>query len=256
MTRILRVTETGEKLKQMPKMILFDYGQTLVNEQRFDGVKGTAAVMKFATKNKYHKTPEEIQEYADRLNREIGRFDPERRHLFQYEIPNHMFTKFLYESQGIEIALPPDELDTVFWDAAASGKPTEGIEEFLSYLKGKRIRTAVLSNISYSGKAVERRIRECMPNHEFEFILATSEYLYRKPNPHIFELALERAALSPGEVWYVGDQYKCDIEGAKGSGLFPVWYVGATDMKRNEAKDDVLTIESWKQFMEYLETQQ
>lgn len=29
-----------------PKMILFDYGQTLVNEQLFDGVKGTEAVLK------------------------------------------------------------------------------------------------------------------------------------------------------------------------------------------------------------------
>lgn len=28
-----------------PKMILFDYGQTLVNEQAFDGVKGTEAVL-------------------------------------------------------------------------------------------------------------------------------------------------------------------------------------------------------------------
>lgn len=46
-----------------PKMILFDYGQTLVNEQKFDGVKGTAAVLKYAKRNKYHKTAEEVQEY-------------------------------------------------------------------------------------------------------------------------------------------------------------------------------------------------
>ena len=32
-----------------PKMILFDYGQTLVNEQRFNGVRGTEAVLKYAT---------------------------------------------------------------------------------------------------------------------------------------------------------------------------------------------------------------
>lgn len=38
-----------------PKMILFDYGQTLVNEQLFDGVKGTEAVLGYATKNKYNK---------------------------------------------------------------------------------------------------------------------------------------------------------------------------------------------------------
>lgn len=31
---------------QKPKMILFDYGQTLVNEAKFDGVRGTEAVMK------------------------------------------------------------------------------------------------------------------------------------------------------------------------------------------------------------------
>ena len=29
---------------RLPKMILFDYGQTLVNERKFDGVKGTEEV--------------------------------------------------------------------------------------------------------------------------------------------------------------------------------------------------------------------
>ncbi len=43
-----------------PKMILFDYGQTLVNEVAFDGVKGTEAVLKYAVKNKYNKTAEEV----------------------------------------------------------------------------------------------------------------------------------------------------------------------------------------------------
>ena len=38
-----------------PKMIMFDYGQTLINEQKFDGVKGTAAVMEYAAENKYGK---------------------------------------------------------------------------------------------------------------------------------------------------------------------------------------------------------
>ena len=38
-----------------PKMILFDYGQTLIAEDSFDGVKGTEAVLKYATKNKYNR---------------------------------------------------------------------------------------------------------------------------------------------------------------------------------------------------------
>ena len=48
---LFRETITMKK----PKMILFDYGQTLVNEQRFNGVRGTEAVLKYATKNKYGK---------------------------------------------------------------------------------------------------------------------------------------------------------------------------------------------------------
>ena len=92
-----------------PKMILFDYGQTLVNEKIFDGVKGTEAVLKYATKNKYNKTAEELQAYANELNKELGRFDPEKRHLFQVEVPNRMFSKYLYESQGVEIHLSSEE---------------------------------------------------------------------------------------------------------------------------------------------------
>ena len=236
-----------------PKMILFDCGQTLVNEQKFDGVKGTAAVLKYAVKNKYHKTADEIQEYANHLNTEIGRFDPEKRHLFQYEMPNYMFTKFLYESQGIEIALSSDEVDKVFWDAAAPGNPTDGIEKFLSFLSDNQIRTGVISNISYGGNEVRNRIRECLPNHSFEFIIPSSEYLYRKPNSHIFNLALEKADLASDEVWYVGDQYQCDIIGARNAGIFPVWYIGAIDMKY-EPDESVLTIEKWEELTEFIKS--
>lgn len=106
-----------------PKMVLFDYGQTLIAEQKFDGVKGTEAVLRYATRNKYHLSAEQVQAKADGINREFGRFDPEKRHLFQIEIPNTMFTPYLYESQGIEIALSNSEIDTVFWDAAALNRP-------------------------------------------------------------------------------------------------------------------------------------
>ncbi len=234
-----------------PKMILFDYGQTLVNEQRFNGVKGTEAVLRYATKNKYNKTAEEVQAYADALNHEIGRFDPEKRHLFQYEMPTSMFSRFLYESQGIELSISPEERDKIFWDAAAPGTPTEGIVKFLAFLKENQIRTGVISNITYCEEAVKARINEYLPENDFEFIIATSAYLYRKPNRHIFELALEKADLAPEEVWYIGDQYNCDVVGARGAGMFPVWYKGAIDFKQ-EQRDDVLAVESWEELEKLL----
>lgn len=228
-----------------PKMILFDYGQTLANEQKFDGVKGTEAVLRHATKNKYGRTAQEVQAAADRINDELGRFDPKRQHLCQVEVPTSIFASYLYASMGIELALSPLEYDRIFWDAAAPAVPTDGVGDFLAFLKEQNIRTGVISNIAYCGAAVEERIGALLPNHEFEFIMATSEYMFRKPNRRIFELALEKAGLQQEEVWYVGDNYNCDVVGARDAGLFPVWYVGAA--RGNVDKRDVLTITHWSE---------
>lgn len=237
---------------KLPKMILFDYGQTLVDEGKFNGIKGTEAVLKYATKNKYGKTPAEVQAYAEEINKELGRFDPLKKHLMQVEIPNHMFTAYLYESQGIELSLSPKEIDKVFWDAVGKAKPTEGIEEFLAFLRDKGIRTGVISNITFCSDVVKERIAEKIPSHEFEFIIATSEYMFRKPNRKIFEFALEKAGLFAEDVWYIGDQYECDIVGAGNAGIFPVWYIGAIDLPYSE-KEDVLMVKSWRELREMME---
>ena len=105
---------------RLPKMILFDYGQTLVNERKFDGIKGTAEVMKYAVKNKHNYTAEDVQAAANAINDELGRYDPERSHLLQVEVPNCMFSPYLYESMGIELSLSNKERDQVFWDAACN----------------------------------------------------------------------------------------------------------------------------------------
>ena len=99
---------------QKPKMILFDYGQTLVDEGEFQGVRGAEAVLQYAVKNPRRRTAEEVQRAADQLNRALGRFGPASGHMHHVEIPNHMFNAYLYESQGIELSLLPEQIDEVF----------------------------------------------------------------------------------------------------------------------------------------------
>ncbi len=195
---------------------------------------------------------EQVQAKADEINREFGRFNPEKRHLFQIEIPNTMFTPYLYESQGIEIALSNSEIDTVFWDAAAPGTPTEGIEVFWEYLKNKDIRTGVISNISYDPFVVAERINRLLPENTFEFIITSSNFMFRKPNKRIFDLALEKAELQPEDVWYIGNQYECDVKSSLSAGLLPVWYIGAIDLPYTEDRD-ILTINTWSEMARYME---
>ena len=203
-------------------------------------------------KNKHNYTAEDVQEAANAINDELGR-DPARSHLLQVEVPNCMFLPYLYESMGIELSLSNKERDKVFWDAASPGVPTEGILEFLDFLKKQGIRTGVISNITYCGEAVKDRIDSVITGHNFEFIIATSEYMFRKPNKRIFQLALEKGDLNPEDVWYIGDNYECDVVGARNAGIFPVWYVGAKEATYAE-KEDVLTIKKWADLQDIIIT--
>lgn len=243
--------QIGVFMINKPKMILFDYGQTLVEEEKFNGIKGTEAILKYATQNKYGLGAEQVRQEAERINKELGRFGTKGQHTLQVEIPNSMFTTYLYESLGITIALSPEQIDQIFWDAASFGKPTNNIEAFLDFLYDSGIRTGVISNISYASKVVEDRICRLIPKNHFEFIIATSSYMYRKPNKRIFDLALEKASLRPEEVWYIGDQYECDIVGAKNAGIFPIWYTGAIHVSDTQSKDSMI-VQNWKELEQFL----
>jgi len=47
-----------------PKMILFDCGQTLIDEEGFDGIAGTEAVLEHCVENPQKVTATEIQQLA------------------------------------------------------------------------------------------------------------------------------------------------------------------------------------------------
>ena len=236
----------------LPKMIMFDFGQTLMSEP-FDGVAGTRAVMQHAISNKYNYTAEQIQEYVIKLNKELGRFNTNPEDLIQVEIPNSMFQPYLYESLSIEINLTSAQKDKIFWDAAAPGTPTEGIREFLNFLKAKKIRTGVISNICYDPEVVKERVFEIVPDNDFEFILCSSQYIFRKPSKHIFELGLTKAELNPEDVWYIGDNYYCDVQGARGAGITPIWYKGAMKNAAPVQDDTVVAVNHWEELKKIIE---
>lgn len=211
---------------RLPKAILFDYGQTLIDEVGFNPLEGTAAVLQEAVENPEGFSAEAVQSLADVLLHEIGRrgVPPEAQHPLEFH--NHLFYQFLYESLGMQFTKPLAEVERIFWDTAAPGRPAEGMEELLRYLSGKGIRTGVISNISFSGHALKERIERLYPTHRFDCILASSEYLFRKPHGRIFGLALRKLGVRAEDAWYCGDHAYFDVHGATLAGLFPVWYTG------------------------------
>lgn len=70
-------------------------------------------------------------------------------------------------------------------------------------------------------------VRNMLQQHQlaawFEQVLISAEVGYRKPHPHIFQLALDFFAVSPERVVMVGDKLGTDVLGAQNLGLASVW---------------------------------
>lgn len=202
-----------------PKMILFDYGHTLGYEPYFDGLKGTEAVMKHAVKNPQNKSAVEVQAFAEELTREIRM---NTNHVI--EVHGYIFDRLFYEYLGICFDIPISEVERIFWDNAAPGSLMPDADIMLDYINSLGIRSGVISNLSFSEISLTDRLNRLLPNNNFEFIITSSEYVFRKPHRYIFEVAINKSGLETDEIWFCGDNTTADIVGASNVGIYPIWY--------------------------------
>ena len=207
-----------------PEMILFDYGGTLLREPGWDMLRGERALFAHVAENPHGFTPEQLcaWERAYYLSlqgvRDLGAEPTEIQML-----------RLKYELHGIRLDIPYEEAELIFWDHIAP--MTEeclcpNIREALRYLRKAGIRTGVVSNIGWTGNALRRRIGTLLPDHPFEFILASSDYGLRKPDSRLFRVALEKAGLPAEKVWFCGDTRDTDVEGACAAGMTALYYRG------------------------------
>lgn len=238
-----------------PEMILFDYGHTLIYEPALDDERGIEAVLKYATRNKNNLSAKEIAKFLAKL------FNKTVNHSRKYDFELHQFAlqRLLYEYLEIEIPLPQSELEQIFWFNAAPGTLMPNIDKVIDYLNQNSIRSGVISNICFSGESLEKRINLFLPNNKFEFVIASSDYIIRKPDPMIFELALKKAELTPDKVWYCGDYPEFDAAGANSAGIFPVWYQSELECSyrdkdsENPPKCEHLHITDWAEMIDVLD---
>jgi len=205
---------------QRPRAVIFDYGETLAHEDGFDARKGFEAILEYAVRNP-------LQADADELLSSFGGCYQQLRlnaHAAGVEIPNIQRWRWLFEMYGLEFSLAPEALEPIFWDAAAPCIPTPNMPQLLALLRGKGILSGVISNMGFSGRALAARLKRLFPGHQFAFVMSSADYVLRKPNPLLFELALKKAGCSAGDAWFCGDNPAMDIVGAHAAGMLPVFY--------------------------------
>lgn len=126
-----------------------------------------------------------------------------------------------------------------------------GIKEILRYLKNSGIKTAIFSNSSFSAKTLIYKLKnEGINTDDFEFILSSADYGIAKPDSLVFEAIISKCRVKREKIWYIGDSFCNDVEGAANAGIVPVWYNCETKPDRHS---DIVEIGEWRELINILE---
>jgi putative hydrolase of the HAD superfamily len=110
-----------------------------------------------------------------------------------------------------------------------------------------KARGLVLGVISNSDGRIESAFQQAGLASYFDFFIDSFHVGLEKPDPRIFQLAVERAGVTPDEAAHVGDLYWVDVIGARNAGLFPILYDPynlnhAADCTRIKTFDELLAL--------------
>lgn len=124
-----------------PKMILFDYGHTLMYEPEFDFLRGEQALFPYITKNKNGLTPEDIHAFSNRLFEDFGKV-----RALGMELHPRQFQRSVYEYLGIEFSISYEEAERIKWEHASPGAVMPDADKMLDFINRNGICSGVISN--------------------------------------------------------------------------------------------------------------
>jgi len=200
--------------------------------------------------NPHNVTFQMVWDAADEL---IEHNQPIRSTLY-FEFRRKQFDLNLCERLGVSFNVSPVELDIELAKVSYIPGLQPYASEMLAALKEAEIEIGMVSNTVLSGKALEDVLERNGIRDYFNFVIASSDYGFRKPHPQIFKTALARAGTTAEKTWFVGDSLEMDIAGAQGVGMTAIWY-NARGEESGGIKPDI-EVKNWLEFIKIVEQPQ
>jgi putative hydrolase of the HAD superfamily len=130
----------------------------------------------------------------------------------------------LLESFGVEVS--DDELDRFLAAEHAAWEPARLVgahtHALLDSLRERGLATGLVSNAFDPGWLLHEDLARMGLAERLDAAVFSSEVGKRKPHPAIFEEALGRLGVPPGDALFVGDRRLEDVQGAKELGITTV----------------------------------
>ena len=98
----------------------------------------------------------------------------------------------------------------------------EGTRQLLEEFAGQGLRLGIVSNTFVPGKILDRHLAAVNLLDLLPMRVYSCDVVFRKPNPGIFRLAMERTGLEAGQTLFVGDNLQADIDGSNKIGMISV----------------------------------
>jgi putative hydrolase of the HAD superfamily len=117
-------------------------------------------------------------------------------------------------------------LDSEFADAALWVEPVRGSREGLQALAETEVRLGIVSNADgmMGARLAELELCQVGPGLgvQIECVVDSGNVGVMKPDPRIFEVAIDLLGVDADRIWYVGDMPAIDVVGARRAGIRPI----------------------------------
>ena len=114
----------------------------------------------------------------------------------------------------------------------------EGAEEILKYLQPKYTLHIITNGFV---EVSEHKVNKTVLNGFFKTLTCADEIGVRKPDPKLFDLALEKANAKKEESVFIGDDWIADAVGAKQYGMHSIYF---DSLKEGQTMDGVPVVTS------------
>ncbi|MBI9019225.1 MAG: HAD family hydrolase [Phycisphaerae bacterium] len=116
------------------------------------------------------------------------------------------------------------------------------IVETFEALKQMNLKLCVISNTFVPGYVLDSHLEQIGIRQYFDYWVYSCDTRYRKPRREIYQAALDKLQIDPGQIIMVGDRYKEDVKGPGKLGILGIIKKGVTNNKRKYPEGTV-TIE-------------
>lgn len=216
--------------------IFFDLDHTLWDYEANAGQALAELYMKYNFGRFEAFSPEELANSFFRVNDDL--WDDYNHGRIQREDIRLRRFPSVFESLNVSVKeIPPGLEDEYIALSPTKTNTFEGAHEVLEYMN-ERYEVHLITNGFDDIQTTKMTSAGII--HHFDVIITSETAGYRKPDPRIFELALQRAGAEKHHSIMIGDNLKADIGGARDYGLDTVFFnpqeVKHTDEVTHEIK--------------------